>query len=218
MSIFFDLDGPILDASERYFRVHQDIIEQYGGRSMDKETYWQFKRDRRPLSTLLGMIGFNASEQIYRMQWVRKIELLKYLQHDTVIHGAREQLEKLKQHHTLILVTLRQRPANLGRQLEYLKIDHYFTAILSTNPCGVNGWETKKQLIAESGFPVENALIVGDTEIDIRAGKALGLKTVAVLSGIRNRERLAEEHPDFIVGGMNALSQIIKENWAENYG
>jgi phosphoglycolate phosphatase len=53
-------------------------------------------------------------------------------------------------------------------------------------------------------------LIVGDTEIDIRTGKALGLKTVALLSGIRSHERLAEEHPDCIVEDINALPQLVK--------
>lgn len=217
MNIFCDLDGPILDVSERYFRVYQNIVDQYGGERVDKMTYWHLKRDRQPLSALLALTGCQASEEVFWTRWLHKIELLESLRYDTVIHGAREQLEKLKQHHTLILVTLRQRRANLGKQLDYLNIDHYFTAVLSTNPCGVNGWETKQRLIAESGFPVGNALIVGDTEIDIRAGRALGLKTVAVLSGIRNRERLAEERPDFIVGDMNALSQIIRENWTESY-
>ena len=44
------------------------------------------------------------------------------------------------------------------------------------------------------------------------AGKSLGIKTVAVLSGIRNRERLAEEHPDFIVEDIRALPQIMNTN------
>ena len=211
MTIFFDLDGPILDVSERYFRVHQDIIERYGGKSMDKETYWHLKRDRQPLSALLAMIGCNASQQIYRIQWVRRIELLKFLQYDTVIQGAREQLERLRQHYTLVLVTLRQRRDPLEVQLEKLSLRPFFAAVLSSNPTTNDGCQTKKHLIAQSEFLNRDSLIVGDTEIDIRAGKELGLTTVAVLSGIRNRERLARERPDFIIEEINTLPQIMRE-------
>jgi phosphoglycolate phosphatase-like HAD superfamily hydrolase len=210
MNIFCDLDGPILDVSERYFRVHQDIVEQCGGRRMDKATYWVLKRNRQPLPVLLAMTGNCTTEETYRKHWFHKIELLEYLRYDTVIQGAREQLERLRQRHTLILVTLRQRRDHLGIQLEQLSLGPCFATVLSASPTADEGSKTKQHLIAESGFLSGDALIIGDTEIDIRAGKELGLTTVAVSSGVRSRERLAEEGPDFIIGDINAFAQMMR--------
>jgi len=209
MNIFFDLDGPILDVSERYFRVHRDIVGQCSGKVMDKTTYWHLKRDHRPLPALLTMTGGPTSEVAYRAQWFQKIEALEYLQYDTVIPGAKEQLEWLRQGHFLILVTLRQRREHLEVQLKKLKLHRFFAAVFSANPTLAEGWKAKQRLISESQFLSGDALIVGDTEIDIRAGKSLGLTTVAVLSGIRNRERLAAEGPDLIVEDINALPHIV---------
>jgi phosphoglycolate phosphatase-like HAD superfamily hydrolase len=188
MTIFFDLDGPILDVSERYFRVHRDIVEQLGGERIDKRKYWHLKRDRQSLSALLDWTGITKSEETYRAQWLHKIELMKYLQYDTVIHGSKEQLKSLRQRHTLILVTLRQHRDHLDIQLKRFLLRSLFTSF------------------------TRDALVVGDTEVDIRAGRELGLMTVAVQNGIRNRERLAEEHPDFIIEDINALPQILKGN------
>lgn len=212
MTIFFDLDGPILDVSERYFRVHRDIVEQLGGERIDKRKYWHLKRDRQSLSALLDWTEITKSEETYRAQWLHKIELMKYLQYDTVIHGSKEQLKSLRQRHTLILVTLRQHRDHLDIQLKRFLIRSLFTSVLSASPTAADGWETKQRLIAESGFFTRDALVVGDTEVDIRAGRELGLMTVAVQNGIRNRERLAEEHPDFIIEDINALPQILKGN------
>ena len=48
-------------------------------------------------------------------------------------------------------------------------------------------------------IPAEQAVMVGDGPIDITAGKALGLKTVAVLTGGDRRESLLASQPDLIL-------------------
>jgi phosphoglycolate phosphatase len=66
----------------------------------------------------------------------------------------------------------------------------------------------KAGLLRESGWLRPGALIVGDTEVDIRAGKAVGIKTVAVTSGIRSRAALEAEGPDVIVDDIRALANV----------
>lgn len=211
--IFFDLDGVLLDVSERYFRVYCDIMKTFGRQTVDKTTYWDLKRDQQPLSLLLAIGGNrHISEEAYRAQWLHNIELPEYLEYDTVIPGALEQLKRLQQYRRLILVTMRQRRDYLEEQLDRLCLSSFFVALLSAALTRAEGWETRRHLISESGLLSEDALIVGDTEIDIRTGKSLGLTTVAVLSGIRNRKRLAHEHPDLIVEDINALSSILSDN------
>jgi len=56
---------------------------------------------------------------------------------------------------------------------------------------------------------------VGDTEIDVQAGKAAGTKTILVLSG---KTKSAEEtnswpfKPDFIAGDLSAAAKIILDS------
>jgi phosphoglycolate phosphatase len=51
----------------------------------------------------------------------------------------------------------------------------------------------------------EEAVMVGDGPIDITAGKALGLKTIAVLTGGDRRESLLDSQPDLILDSVADL-------------
>jgi len=50
---------------------------------------------------------------------------------------------------------------------------------------------------------------VGDSVVDVKAGKAAGTKTVAVLSGLYSREELLDNNPDFIINDISELPRII---------
>jgi phosphoglycolate phosphatase len=54
-----------------------------------------------------------------------------------------------------------------------------------------------------------DCVIVGDSTVDVKAGKAAGSKTVAVLSGLYSREELAQANPDFIIEKITELPRII---------
>lgn len=49
-------------------------------------------------------------------------------------------------------------------------------------------------------------IMVGDTELDIRCGKAAGTQTCAVNYGYRTKELLLKEEPDFLI---NSIEEII---------
>jgi phosphoglycolate phosphatase len=53
--------------------------------------------------------------------------------------------------------------------------------------------------------PAHQAVMVGDGPIDIAAGKALGLKTIAVLTGGDRREALVASQPDLILDSVADL-------------
>ena len=53
-------------------------------------------------------------------------------------------------------------------------------------------------------------LIAGDSVNDVRAGKAAGARTVAVLSGLFRCEELFKEGPDLILKDVNELPKFVK--------
>jgi phosphoglycolate phosphatase-like HAD superfamily hydrolase len=57
--------------------------------------------------------------------------------------------------------------------------------------------------------PVAKTLMIGDTEADILAAKAHGIPVIAVLSGIRNRDRLQRHQPDWIVANLGEAVDIV---------
>jgi HAD superfamily hydrolase (TIGR01509 family) len=59
------------------------------------------------------------------------------------------------------------------------------------------------------GVPAEKCVYVGDTRVDIRAGKAAGMGTVGVLTGFDGYDTLKNETPDAIIGSIAQLSETL---------
>ena len=55
-----------------------------------------------------------------------------------------------------------------------------------------------------------SCIIAGDSVNDVRAGKAAGAATVAVLSGLYKCKELVKEHPDLILKDVTGLPAYIK--------
>jgi phosphoglycolate phosphatase len=58
-------------------------------------------------------------------------------------------------------------------------------------------------------IPAENCVYVGDTRVDIRAGKAANMGTVGVLTGFDDFGALKRENPDSILNSIAQLNKVI---------
>jgi len=209
--LFLDLDGVLLDVSARYYRLHADLLAGTGAVPVDRETYWMRLRERRPLVELVrdGRAP-GLDEEAYRRAWLERIEAPEYLMHDRVVPGTAERLGALGVRHPLVLTTLRRRREGLLAQLDALGLRTFFAEVLTAEPlAGAADAERKRRLIESSPLLRPGAAVVGDTEADVRAGRALGLVTVAVLSGLRSRAVLAAEGPSAIIDSIASLGEAI---------
>jgi HAD superfamily hydrolase (TIGR01509 family) len=66
-----------------------------------------------------------------------------------------------------------------------------------------------EQIIAEFGIRKDECLYVGDSPIDVLTGKAAGVRTVAVTTGVTTMEQLRENEPDFIITDLGQLLTLI---------
>jgi len=69
-------------------------------------------------------------------------------------------------------------------------------------------------LLKRSMSDASKAYFVGDTEVDVAAGKNAGCKTIFVLSGMTNRSLVKKwkVRPDHIVKDLQAATEIIIQN------
>lgn len=215
-TIFIDLDGPILDVSEKYYRVYSDILSQNGFKVLSKSEYWNAKREKVPDLEILQRSIAGSFLESYLYERKLLIESDPYLMYDKLQDGAVQVLEKLSENNELILVTLRTYPEQLHKQLEYLNIKKYFFSILSSSDEANPRWTIKYNLI--KGFLVNkrisHGIFIGDTETDVLAGKELGFKTIVVLNGIRSHDLLIETRPSFVV---NSINDILSLNIIYHY-
>jgi phosphoglycolate phosphatase len=209
--LFLDLDGPLLDVSPRYVALHQALLAGTSVTPMPGPQYWQRKRAACPEEAILAELGV-ADPAPYVRRRLELIETPNYLTLDRRWPWVRAVLAHMSRVAPLVLVTARScRPLLLG-QLDRLGLAPFFTEVLST-PAGGRVDQQKAAIIGESldrhDTAPGNCWMVGDTEADVGAGRLAGVRTAAVLSGIRDRERLLRAGPDVLLDDIRELPLIV---------
>ncbi|MCM2265298.1 MAG: HAD hydrolase-like protein [Desulfuromonadales bacterium] len=197
--LLFDLDGPLLDVSGRYYQLYADLVGEIGGRPVDRAVYWESKRCKLSEGKILAMSGLDGAEGPYQERRLALIETECYLELDRPWPGTRGFLQRLGALAPLGLVTLRHSEALLQWQLATLGLRDCFDWVLCADGCGnqTDKHDLKAGLVhREFGTTPLHGWFVGDTETDIRAGRQLGLKTAAIGFGIRTQALLELLAPD----------------------
>jgi len=211
---FLDLDGVILDPSERLYQVYVTLAARLEGKILPKGEYWQMKRRKTSIEEILERSGLDPGlTESYAKQKGEVIESIPFLKYDRIIPGADRSLEHLVEKHQLTLVTLRSSRAALDWELKYMDIRRYFGEVLSGNSVNVQDYSGLKAGLIKDKFKVLDPrdIIVGDTETDILAGQELGIRTVAVLSGMRTECILQEAKPTFVFRDLTQVAKAIDE-------
>ncbi len=127
--------------------------------------------------------------------------------HTVLYPGVSDTLTKLDGYKMAVVTN--KRKALSERALTELGVAHHFTDILGSDSVGAKKPSPLPilHLLEKYSIPPEKAVIVGDSEIDVQAGKAAGIKTVALTSGYRNPGMLQEAH--FILDNIRELPEIV---------
>lgn len=207
MTLFFDFDGTIVDVSGRYYALHLHCLKD-ASKPIGSDAYWALKRDNVPEAAIIAEHYPTEDFAAYEAQRMSLIEDPAFLEHDTLIPGARETLAQLSETTTLILVTLRKRPNELRQQFDRLDLRQYFKDVLVAAP-NLGPWQTKVEMIKP--YVQIGDWIIGDTDADVLAAQALSITSCATLTGIRSEAKLAAMHPDHIISDITKLPALFEK-------
>jgi len=209
--IFLDLDGPVLDVSARYHRVHQSVVRRYGGWPFPRSVYWQAKRNLVPETEILIRCGLSP-EAARQAAAERRLEIERsdHLKLDELWPWMPDVLDELWDLGRLGLVTLRQHRDRLDRQVQDLGLHLFCRQVVSGRGDGTP--EAKAALLRQSGISWgPGSVLVGDTEVDMASGRALGLRTVAVGCGIRTPALLERWSPDALFEDLRQVPAWLED-------
>lgn len=188
-SVILDLDGTLLDTSNRHYCVYKLIAKAFKIRQMTFETYWNLRR--KGLSNKDILIQSGIRDEVLKdaeLIWLGEIESLRMLKLDSIFYGVLEWLQKFNQKFDFILVTLRSNSENLKTQLSWLGIDNYFKQVLSV-PHQTSSAKAKA-LEVQANVKQKIVSWIGDSEVDMQAASLLNIKPIGVTSGMRPKEML----------------------------
>jgi phosphoglycolate phosphatase-like HAD superfamily hydrolase len=223
--LFTDFDGPIMDVSERYFRVYQLCLDRIKQPEqvvtpLSKPEFWAMKRSQVPEMEIAIASGLVESGQAKTFAQLRReiVHTEPYFQYDRIIDGAIAALETAERAGIELAVMTMRRVRELEPVLEKYNLARFFPP--SHRFCLANDYvktgDTKdKPKLMERAIATLPTVglqwMVGDTEADITAGKSFGVTTIGILSGIRDRTQLELQQPDFIYPNLSsAIDQIIQ--------
>ncbi|QMS88247.1 HAD family hydrolase [Nostoc edaphicum CCNP1411] len=224
LRLITDFDGPIIDVSERYYRVYQFCLEKtrrpdQAVQELPKAEFWQLKRSRVPEKQIALNSGLDEPQAQEFAQLRRQtVHTEAYFNYDTLAPGAVDALLKIQQAGIDLAVMTMRRVRELDYAFKKYDLGRFFPEnrcyCLSNDYVKTRDIEDKPLLMARALKelpPAADTWMVGDTEADITAAKNYGIKVIAVESGIRDRTQLELYYPDLIVKDFSTAVDLVLE-------
>lgn len=208
--IFLDLDGTIVDSTEAYVEAARVAFQTIGQKSPANEAVLEIPKRLEqgfPISDIAkgdSKRFLNAYLKAYYSITKKKTKL---------IPNVSATLGTLSEKNKLALITMRYVPkAIIAGELDFFEISKYFSFIVTAldtfkpKPSP----EALQKCACALDVELGECIIAGDSVNDVRAGKAAGARTVAVLSGLFRSEELVRENPDLILNDVTALPKYVE--------
>jgi HAD superfamily hydrolase (TIGR01509 family) len=208
--IFLDLDGTIVDSTGAYLEAARIAFHAIGKKTPENQILLEIPRRIEQHFTIDDLTHGYTKEfmQIYLEAYYSVTESKTKL-----FPNMSTTLEALSAKAKLALITMRHCSNQVvQKELDCFGIAKYFTHI-------VTAMDTSKpkpspealiQCVKALDLKMCDCIIAGDSVNDVRAGKAAGSRTVALLSGLFQREELTKECPDLILPDVSVLPEYIE--------
>jgi phosphoglycolate phosphatase len=205
MNFFFDLDGTLWDSQDRLYSLFCDLVPE---NSLSRDEYWRLKRMKVSNEEILKTLFHYNRDKItaFTSTWLSLIESSRYLKKDHLFPFTRDVLSFLRSRgHNVFFVTLRQSEEMAEKEIVEKDIARFCVSCLVSN-----GASTKDQVVRDASISISrDDFFIGDTGVDVMAGKALGMHTIAVLSGFRERTILEGYAPDYIFNDISDIKLML---------
>ena len=211
--LIFDLDGTLIDSRLDLIHSVNATLRHFHRPELPGDVVASYVGDGAPM-LVRRSLGDPKDEQFFK----RALEFfLSYyrehkLDHTTVYEGIPEALEKIQSNgHARKMAVLSNKPVNPSRAIvEALGLGRFFVRVY-----GGNSFETKKPdplgiktILKETAVSAPDAMIIGDSYIDVLTGRNAGLATCGVTYGFAPHT-LSEAPPDVVVESPKELAEMF---------
>ncbi len=211
-AICFDVDGTLSDTDDCWVGRLANWLRPLGAQRAHRLARWLVMGAETPANWLYEMLDrLHLDDEAARLaDWLFRHRAASN-DHFTLIEGVDRLLASLQERYPLAVVSARDEKATLSF-LGQFGLRGYFRAIATAHTCVHTKPFPHPVLWAAEQMGVEpfQCLMVGDTVVDIRAGKAAGAQTVGVLCGFGRQAELRRAGADWILETTAHLGDILK--------
>jgi phosphoglycolate phosphatase len=209
--LIFDLDGTLIDSKEDLAEAVNAARGHMGMPPLDNELVYSYVGNGAPV-LMRRAVGAEASEEDAQKALDFFLEYYRdhMLDHTVLYPGVRESIDRLFEA-GLKLAVLTNKPVRFSQLLvDGLGLAGHFQRVY-----GGNSFEQKKphpagveKLLAECGVDRSRAMLVGDSDVDIRTARNAGILACGVTYGFQP-ETLTEVPPDILVDRMEEMVDMV---------
>ena len=210
--VIFDVDGTIADSVGFFYEIALEVLSIAGVPPVERERVYELMRvgNSSPLEKLFPPDYPDAAGTMKRIfddrmaEWMRR-----YHDETTAIPGSIELLHDLHARGFRLGIA-----TSSGRALPFLDrwgVRQLFGGIVGREDVEIHKPHPEPVLkcLGHLELAPQETVYIGDSPIDIQAGKAAGSYTIGVLTGTSPRDVLHLEDPDHILASVAELHSIL---------
>ena len=219
--LVFDLDGTLIDSRLDLIHSVNAMLQHIGRPALDGDVIASYVGDGAP-ALVRRAVGETNDEARFReaLEYFLGYYRLHKLDHTTVYSGVAETLASLADPSLPYpsngvrrqMAVLSNKPVNPSRDiLHALGLGDFFVRIY-----GGNSFTTKKPdplgvqtILYETGVAADEALIIGDSSIDVLTGRNAGIWTCGVTYGFAPHS-LEDVPPDVLIESPCELEELLR--------
>ena len=214
--VIFDLDGTLIDSRLDLVHSVNAALRHIGRDPLPDEVIASYVGDGAPILIQRALGGEAVDEAIVRqgLQFFLSYYREHKLDHTTVYAGIQGSLAAIQRGSNGMprkMAVLSNKPVGPSRAIvEALGLGPFFAQVY-----GGNSFSSKKpdpegarQLLKELGVRPEQAVIVGDSHVDVETGRNAGMWSVGVSYGFAPHT-LQEPPPDVLVDSPHELAEVF---------
>lgn len=211
--VIFDLDGTLIDSRLDLIHSVNAMLRNFGRAELPGEVVASYVGDGAPMLVRCAL-GDPDDEDFFRqgLEFFLAYYREHKLDYTQVYPGIPEALKQIRSNGARRkMAVLSNKPVNPSRAIvDALGLADFFVKVY-----GGNSFDTKKPdpfgvktLLQETGTAPANAMIVGDSSIDVLTGRNAGITTCGVTYGFAPHT-LCEAPPDVLIETPQELRELF---------
>ena len=215
-AICFDVDGTLSDTDDQWVAMFERRLVRlrrlFPGGDVRRFARWAIMSAETPGNLVYGLLDrMNLDDEVGRLySYLSQRRVGRQAKAFWLIEGIADMMGKLHERYPLAVVSARDKESTLAF-LDQFALTGFFHSIATALTCQHTKPYPDPVLwaAAQMGVAPENCLMVGDTVVDIRAGKLAGAQTVGVLCGFGQEAELRRAGADMILPHTAALAAVL---------
>jgi len=217
-ALIFDIDGTLVDSFEAYYEVFNQGIAEFSAGPISRDALRDYLAKGLSLRTILqNVFPLPMDDTDYEACRGRILQLFKQVEQEEVkpFTGTEALFRYLEAKGIKIGIATGRTSSPEDEWLRFrrLGLAHYISTIVTSRE--VEHRKPAPDAIIECSrrlnIPLEQCVVVGDTESDIVAAKRAGAIAVAVTTGQENEDVLLKAEPEVVLKDLGNLAAYLEE-------